>query len=393
MVKEKPSTLAPETRLVTAGHDYAEHGFVNPAVYHASTVRYRDVETLMSGAQPYKYGRRGTPTSRALDTAIADLEGGHDARLAPSGLSAITTALLGLVRAGDHILVTDAVYRPARAFCDTMLARLGVETTYYDPRIGAAELAGLIRPNTRLLYTESPGSQTMEVQDLPALADVAHRHGLSVLIDNTWATGRFFRAFEHGADVVVTAATKYIVGHSDAMLGAIVGTAEIWPQLEEAHLTLGECAGPDDAYLGLRGLRTLDVRLERHMRNALEIADWLKSRPEVEDVLHPALPGATGHNLWARDFTGASGLFSVVLKPAPREAVAAMLDGLSLFGMGFSWGGYESLVIPFNPSGYRTATTWTHKGPALRFHIGLEHTDDLKADLDEGFKRLAATAG
>jgi cysteine-S-conjugate beta-lyase len=299
----------------------------------------------------------------------------------------VTTALLAFLKSGDHLLMTDAVYAPARHFCDTLLKAYGIETTYYDPLIGSG-IADLIRPNTRVVYCESPGSQTMEVQDVPAIAAAAHERDCTVILDNTWSGGHYFKALAHGCDVAVHAATKYIVGHSDAMMGAIVCSERTWARLAEAHGTLGQHAGPDDVYLTLRGLRTIDVRLERHMRNALKLAAWLRGRPEVDTVLYPALPGAPGHETWRRDFSGASGLFSIVLKPSSQTAVAAMLDGLELFGMGYSWGGFESLVVPFKA--HRTAKTWTAAGPCIRFHIGLEDPDDLIADLEAGFARLAA---
>ncbi len=383
--KNLPSRLTPQTRLVTAGREFAEHGIVNPAVYRASTITFPDVATLNSRNQPYVYGRRGTPTSRAFETAVAQLEGGFDSAAAPSGLMAVTSALLAFLKSGDHLLMTDTAYHPTRHFCDTMLKGLGIETEYYDPLVGG-NIRTLMKPNTRVVYCESPGSQTMEVQNVPALADAAHKGGAICVLDNTWSGGHYFRAFEHGCDVSIQAATKYIVGHSDAMLGTVTCNKSVWGQFKEAYSTMGVFAGPDDMYLGLRGLRTLDVRLERHMRNAITIAEWFRSRVEVDTVLHPALTNAPGHEIWKRDFKGSSGLFSVVLKPASDKAVAALLDGLELFGMGFSWGGYESLVVPFVP--HRTATHWTAKGPCLRFHIGLEHTDDLISDLSAGFVRM-----
>jgi cystathionine beta-lyase len=284
-------------------------------------------------------------------------------------------------------LITDAVYGPVRRFCDTILPGLGIEVTYYEPRIGA-RMSELMRSNTKVVYAESPGSLTMEVQDIPAIAEAAHRRGALLMCDNTWSAGYFFKAFQHGCDISVQSATKYLGGHSDLMLGSVTCSDDTWPQFKEVFGTLGQFAGPDDMYLALRGLRTLDVRLERHMRNALIVADWLRSRSEVEEVFYPALPGSTGHDLWKRDFRGASGLFSAVLRTSSSAAAAAMLDGLELFGMGDSWGGYESLVVPFDPRPLRSATPWPYKGVALRFHIGLENTDDLKADLAEGFKRL-----
>ena len=391
MSKSKPdlSALKPETRLVAAGRQYSEHGFVNPAVYHASTVLFGTVEGLHDKHAQYRYGRRGTPTSLAVETAIAALEGGHATKVAPSGMAAIATALLAFLKSGDHLLMVDTVYAPARHLCDTVLKGLGIETTYYDPLI-AAGIAQLIRPNTRIVYCESPGSQTMEVQDVPAIAQAARKKNCLLFLDNTWSAGHYFSAFAHGCDVTIQAATKYLVGHSDAMMGSITCTGETWPQFKEAYETMGQFAGPDDMNLTLRGIRTLDVRLERHMKNAMHMAEWLRARPEVETVLYPALSNAPGHAMWRRDFTGASGLFSVILKPASEAAVIAMLEGLRLFGMGYSWGGYESLVVPFRP--HRTATRWADTGPCLRFHIGLENPADLTADLADGFARLRATA-
>jgi cysteine-S-conjugate beta-lyase len=382
-----PGKLRPDTRIITAGRQYAEHGIVNPAVYRASTITFPDVETLANRAQPYVYGRRGTPTSRAFETAIAELEGGHDTHACPSGLMAITAALLAFLKSGDHLLMLDTTYHPTRHLCDTLLKGLGIETTYYDPLI-AGNIRTLMKPNTRVVYCESPGSQTMEVQDVPAIAAAAHQAGAIVMLDNTWGGGHYFKAFAHGCDVSIQAATKYIVGHSDAMLGTVTCNKATWPQFDETYGTMGLFAGPDDMWLGLRGLRTLAIRLERHMASAINIAEWLRTRPEVETVLFPALSNAPGHELWKRDFSGASGLFSVVLKPVADKAMAAMLDGLSLFAMGYSWGGYESLVVPFTP--HRTASTWTAKGPCLRFHIGLEDVEDLKSDLIAGFDRRHA---
>ena len=378
------------TRLVHAGREPSRfHGFVNTPIYRGSTILFPSVAALEANDQAFTYGRLGTPTVRALEEAIAELEGGHATLLTPSGLSAVTTTLLAFLAAGDHFLVTDAVYRPTRRFCDGMLKRLGVTTTYYEPLIGAG-IENLIQKNTRVIFAESPGSQTFEVQDVPAIAKAAHKAGAAMVLDNTWATPLFFKPFAHGVDVSIQAATKYIGGHADVMLGAITANEANLPLIRRAHEDLGLCVGPEDVYLGLRGLRSLGVRLERHQRSGLELANWLKERPEVARVLHPALPGDPGHTIWARDFTGASGLFAIVLKPVPDKAVAAMLDGLTLFGMGYSWGGFESLILPFDPSEYRTATTWKAAGPALRIHAGLEDVEDLKADLEAGFKRLNA---
>jgi len=391
MSKSKPdlSALSPETRLVTAGRDYAEHGFVNPAVYHGSTVLFPTAHSLHDRSTEYVYGRRGTPTSRAVEEAVAMVEGGHNAKMAPSGLAAISTALLAFLKAGDHLLMVDTVYNPARQLCDGLLKGLGIETTYYDPLIGRG-IASLIRTNTKVVYTESPGSQTMEVQDLPAIAEAAHKAGALVMIDNTWGAGHYFKAFEHGADISIQAATKYLVGHSDAMMGTVTCNKATWEPFKEAYEQMGQFAGPDDMYLTLRGLHTLDVRLERHMKNAISVAEWLRGREEVETVLYPALSNAPGHELWKRDFKGASGLFSIVLKPCSETASEAFLDRLSLFGMGYSWGGFESLAVPFRP--HRTATSWTAEGPCIRFHVGLENPEDLKADLAEGFKALKSAS-
>jgi cysteine-S-conjugate beta-lyase len=380
------------TRLAHAGRAPARHhGFVNTPIYRGSTVLFPTVEALEANTQDFTYGRLGTPTVKALEEAIAELEGGHRTLLTPSGLSAIATSLLAFVSAGDEFLIADTVYRPTRRFCDNVLKRLGVTTIYYDPLIGEG-ISRLITKKARLVFAESPGSQTFEVQDIPAIAEAAHAAGAVMILDNTWATPIYFKPFAHGVDVSIQAATKYIVGHADAMLGAITATEQAFPAVAKTHEDLGLCPGPEDAYLGLRGLRSLGVRLARHQKSAFELARWLAARPEVSRVLHPGLPGDPGHDVWTRDFTGASGLFSVVLKPVSHEAVASMLDGLSLFGMGYSWGGFESLILPFDPRAYRTATTWEAEGPALRLHVGLEDLDDLKADLEAGFARLVARA-
>ena len=385
------SDLRAETRLVVGGRDpFAYHGFVNPPVYHASTVLYPSADDLVAHRARYQYGRRGTPTSEALEGAIQAIEGPGCAGVAllPSGLSAISTALLAVLRSGEHVLVTDSAYRPTRTFCDGVLTRLGIETTYYDPLVGAG-IAGLFRPNTRAVFLEAPGSQSFEMQDVPAIAAAAHERGLTVLMDNTWATPLYFQAFAKDVDLSIQAGTKYIGGHSDVMLGTISANASLWQRLKETVTTMGLCVGPDDMYLALRGLRTLGVRIERHQQSALTVARWLRDRPEVRRVLHPALEDDPGHAIWRRDFTGSSGLFSIVLQPAGDRAVGAFLDALDLFGMGLSWGGYESLVILFDCSGYRTATRWAPGGPTLRFHIGLEDPNDLITDLDRGFAAMA----
>ncbi|WP_334147772.1 cystathionine beta-lyase [Hyphomicrobium sp.] len=389
--KGAAETRHPETAILHDGRDPArQHGFVNPPAYRGSTVLFPTLDALEAyDEQPFRYGRHGTPTTAALEDAIAKLEGGARTLLTASGYQAVTTAILAFVKAGDHVLMVDSVYQPTRKFCDTILARLGVTTTYYDPLVGAG-IADLIRDETRVVFLESPGSLTFEMQDVGAIAKAARARDAAVLMDNTWATGLYFRPIEHGVDVSINACTKYIVGHADAMLGAISANARTARLVEEARATLGACPGSEETYLGLRGLRTLAVRLERHQRSGLEVARWLAARPEVERVLHPALPGDPGHALWKAQYGGASGLFSIILKPTPRKALAAMLDGLTLFGMGYSWGGFESLIVPFNPTRYRTATEWTAEGPALRLHIGLDDVRDLTADLAAGFERLNA---
>jgi cystathionine beta-lyase len=386
------SRLKAETTLVTAGRDTkAQKGFVNPPVVHGSTVLYPTAEDLHAHRGEFQYGRRGTPTTKALQEALMALEGPQCAGvgIAPSGLAAITTTLLAVLKAGDHLLVCDNAYRPTRNFCNGLLARYGVETTYFDSQIGTG-VGELFRPNTRAVLVEAPGSQSFEVPDIPAIASAAHARGALVIDDNTWATPLYHRSLEQGVDISVQAATKYIGGHSDIMFGTISANAKAWPQIAEAIYLLGVCAGPDDVFLALRGLRTLAVRLAQHHRSGLEMAQWLAARPEVVRVLHPALESDPGHAIWKRDFSGASGLFSIVLKPKPQAAVDALLDTLKLFGMGYSWGGFESLAIPFDCAPYRTATNWAPGGPALRLHIGLENVDDLKADLERGFAAFNA---
>ncbi|MCA6101640.1 cystathionine beta-lyase [Bradyrhizobium australafricanum] len=380
------------TRLVTAGRDTkAQKGFVNPPVFHGSTVLYPTAEDLHAHRAEFTYGRHGSPTTRALQDVLMALEGPQCAGvgLAPSGLAAISTTLLAVLKTGDHLLVCDNAYRPTRNFCDNMLKRYGIETSYFDPLIGAG-IETLFKPNTRAVLIEAPGSQTFEMPDVRAISAVAHACGALMIDDNTWATPLYHRSLEQGVDISMQAGTKYIGGHSDIMFGTIAANAKAWPLIQEAIRLLGVCAGPDDVYLALRGVRTLSVRLAQHHRSGLEIARWLGARPEVDRVLHPALDTDPGHAIWKRDFTGASGLFSIVLKPVPQTAVDAMLNALTLFGMGFSWGGFESLAIPFDCSDYRTATKWSPGGPTLRLHIGLENLDDLKADLDRGFAALKA---
>ncbi|MDE0059950.1 MAG: cystathionine beta-lyase [Defluviicoccus sp.] len=384
-----------DTIITTAGRDpEANFGIVNPPVYHASTITHATVAAMREARERrfepriYTYGRHGTPTHSALEEAVAAVEGGERAVCLGSGLAAINAAILAFVETGDRILMADNVYSPARRFCDSFLGRFGVETTYFDPAIGAA-IAELIDERTRIVYVESPGSLTFEMTDIPAVAAPAHEAGAVVIMDNTWAAGVLFKPFEHGVDVSVQAATKYIVGHSDVMMGTVTTSEALWPKVRQSAADLGANCGPDDVYLALRGLRTLGVRLRQHHQNGLVLARWLQDRPEVDRVLHPALPDDPGHALWKRDFTGACGLFGVVLKPAPEAAVAAMLDGMELFSMGASWGGFESLILPTNPAAIRTATRWD-AGPTIRIHAGLEDTGDLIGDLDRGLARLNA---
>ncbi|MEL7542221.1 MAG: cystathionine beta-lyase [Pseudomonadota bacterium] len=384
---------ATATQLAHVGRTSAKHdGFVNTPVYRGSTVLHPDVATLKSGAMPTTYGRRGSPLVRGLEEQIALLEGGASTVMVPSGLSAVTSTLIALVHSGDHILMVDSVYKPTRMFCETVLRRLGVETEYYDPLIGEG-IADLLRENTRLVYTESPGSQTFEVQDLPAIAAAAHARNALVVLDNTWASPLYFKSFTHGADVSIQAATKYIVGHSDAMLGSVTMTDALVGTLDRDLDLLGNCAGTEEIYLGQRGMRTIAVRLRQHWESGLTVARWLQQHPLVERVLHPALESHPQHALWSRDFEGASGLFSFLLPAASDAALAAMLDTMELFGMGYSWGGFESLAVPFDPRSYRTATTWPHAGHAIRLHIGLEDPGDLISDLEAGLARFDAARG
>ncbi len=395
---DRPRNYRRDTLLAHLGrHPEAQHGAVNPPVYHASTILSANMTEWEARRDPatrfdvVRYGLYGTPTTFALEEALAGIEGGYRAMLMASGLAAITAPLQACLKCGDHLLMVDSAYGPARSFCEKVLTRCGVATTYYDPLIGDG-IARLMRPNTRVVYVESPGSLTFEVQDVPAIAEAAHQAGATVLMDNTWASPLLFPSFAHGVDVSIHAATKYIVGHSDVMLGAVITNEEMYLPVRTMAAELGHCAAPDDAYFALRGMRTLSVRLERHQHNALTVARWLQARPEVSRVLYPALPEDPGHALWKRDFTGASGLFGVVLKPAPKEAVYAMIDALDLFGIGSSWGGFESLILPTAPARSRTATRWQAEGPTLRLHIGLEDPQDLIADLERGFHQLRAVA-
>ena len=382
------------TRIIHAGRDRKWAGYsVNVPVVRASTVVFENMAEMKHavrhrGEQVPYYGRRGTQTHFAFSDAVCELEGGAGCALYPSGAAAISGALLAFLKAGDHLLMVDAAYEPTRALCDKVLKPLGIETTYYDPLIGAG-IAALIRPNTRVIYLESPCSLTMEVQDVPAICAVAKAHNILTILDNTWASPILCQPFELGVDISIQAATKYICGHSDVMLGTASANARHWPQLREHSYLLGYCALADDVYLAARGLRTLGVRLAQHQRNTLQVIEWLAQRPEIETILHPALPQHPGHDLFVRDFSGSNGLFSFVLKQGDLAAVTAFVEGMQHFKMGFSWGGYESLVLAnLDVQALRTATSWPYKGPLIRLHIGLEDPSDLIADLAAAFDRL-----
>jgi cystathionine beta-lyase len=386
-----------KTKVVSAGrHPERFAGMVNTPVFRGSTIlsasladwEAKKKRRAADEAGVSTYGRFGTPTHHALEEAIAELEGGYRAMVYPSGLAAGAAAVTALLSAGDHILVTDSAYSPTRTYITRVLGRYGVEVTPYDPCIGAG-IEALIRPNTKVVYVESPGSETFEIQDIPAIAAVAHKHGAHVVMDNTWGTPLFFKPFEHGVDVSIQAATKYIVGHSDAMLGTVTCTKEVWPKIKQTTYDMGQTAGPDDVYLALRGLRTLSVRLAQHWKSGIQVAEWLSKQPQIEAVMHPALPSHPGHELWKRDFTGACGLFAMVLKPCSPAALEAFIDNLQLFGLGVSWGGFESLVIPFTP-GDRTTNRWQYAGQGVRLHVGLEDPEDLIKDLQRGLDAIAA---
>lgn len=387
-----------QTKFVTAGRDKKwTNGVVNPPVQRASTVVFDTVaekhHAMVNRAnKTLFYGRRGTHTHFAFQDAMVEIEGGAGCALFPCGTAAISNAILSFVETGDHILMVDTCYEPTRDFCDTIMKKMGVSTTYFDPMIGE-EIESLIQPNTKVLFLESPGSITMEVQDVPTLAEIAHKHDIIVMLDNTWSAGVHFSPFEHGVDISIQAATKYIVGHSDVMLGTAVANEKHWDQLREQSYLMGQCVSPDDAYLGLRGIRTLDVRLKQHAQNSLKVAEWLANRPEVDHVRHPALDTCPGHEFFARDFTGGNGLFSFVLKTSYPRATTALLDGMKHFSMGYSWGGFESLILANEPKSFnslRTVANPNFTGTLIRVHIGLEDVDDLLADLEAGFQRYNA---
>jgi cystathionine beta-lyase len=376
------------TLLAHSGYNPRDyHGFVNPPVVHGSTVLFPDAKTMKERKQRYTYGTRGTPTSDALAAAVNELEGSAGTIIVPSGLAAITVPLLGFLSSGDHALFVDTIYFPTRRFADTMLRRLGVEVEYYKPEIGA-DIQDLLRPNTKLIFTESPGSNTFEMQDIPAITAIAREAGIVTMLDNTWATPVYFKPLDHGVDISIHAATKYPGGHSDVLLGTVSANDACWEKLWDAYLTLGTCAGPDDVYQVLRGLRTMGVRLERHQATAFEVARWLEGQPGVAQVLHPGLESHPGHAIWKRDFSGASGLFSIVLKGGEKQA-HAFLDALEIFGLGASWGGYECLAAQVSLAD-RTVTARDYGGEIIRLQIGLEDTADIIADLAQALEAAAS---
>ena len=385
------------TRLSHAGRAGTNiRGFVNPAVHRGSTMLYPSMAERMKGGaerleQKPHYGTGGNPTHWALENVIAEIEGGTRCQVVSTGLAAVTVPLLAYVKSGDHVLMPDSVYGPARSFCDSFLSKMGVATTYYDPCIDAAGIEALFRAETTVLYLESPGSHSFEMQDVPALAAVGRRRGATVMLDNTWGI-HHFQPFRHGVHVSIQALTKYVVGHSDVLLGSVtVATEADWERVRGTSLVLGQYASPDDCWLALRGVRTMGVRMEHQMRSAIAVAEWLRGRPEIREVLYPALPGARGHEIWKRDFTGACSLFGIVFRPdISREQVFAMAEALQLFGKGASWGGYESLALPSTGFLARTATSGDFGGQMMRLHVGLEDVEDLKSDLAQGLAVMNA---
>jgi cystathionine beta-lyase len=379
----------PATKVARLGRESHLTGpFVNPPVVHASTVLFQTTDDMIEGRQRYLYGRRGTPTSEALESAINELDGAAGTVICPSGLSAAATALQSCLRNGDNILVTDSVYEPVRRLLERTLEPFGITTTFYDPLIGAG-VAALFQPNTKAIYTEAPGSLTFEMQDIPAIVEAAKKQNLIVLTDNTWATSLGFRPLAIGVDITIVAATKHIGGHSDLMLGLVSANQRTWPALKRTHGDLGLFAGPDDISNALRGLRTMPLRLERSTASGLSVARWLERRSEVARVLFPALESDPGHALWKRDMNGGCGLFGVVFKGWTEERAKRFIDSLALFGIGASWGGFESLAILARPARARTATAWEPEGPLVRIYIGLEDPDDLIADLESAFLKSA----
>ena len=389
-MKQSNKPVSIGTSLTQIGRDpKSQYGFVNAPVYRGSTVIFDTVEDLQNGRARYHYGTEGTPTISHLENAWSEISGAAGTVLSPSGLGAVSLALMATLKSGDHLLMTDSVYRPTREFCRDFLERFGVEITYYDPMIGAG-ISELIKENTSTIFLEAPGSQSFEVQDVPAITEIAKARGIKTIIDNTWATPLFFKAHEHGCDLSVEAGTKYLGGHSDLLMGLVSANEETWPALRQVYDNLGMLPGAEDCFLALRGLRTLHIRLKEVQSRAIELANWLQAQPEVIKILHPAFPECPGHEFWKRDFTGSTGLFSIVLDPKYNSTgLAHMLDNMRIFGMGYSWGGFESLVIPFDCSTYRTVTDWNPGGLTIRLQVGLEDLEDIKQDLRDGLDRLA----
>ena len=389
-MKHSDTPVSIDTALTQIGRDpKSQYGFVNAPIYRGSTVIFDTVEDLQNNRARYHYGTEGTPTISHLENAWSEISGAAGTVLSPSGLGAVALALMATLKSGDHLLMTDSVYKPTREFCRDFLLRFGVEVTYYDPMIGA-DIQTLIKENTSTIFLEAPGSQSFEVQDVPAITRVAKERGIKTIIDNTWATPLFFKAHAHGCDLSVEAGTKYLGGHSDLLMGLVSANSETWPALRKVYDNLGMLPGAEDCFLALRGLRSLHIRLKEAQSRALELAHWLQAQPEVIKILHPAFPECPGHENWKRDFTGSTGLFSVVLDPKYTSVgVANMLDNMRIFGMGYSWGGFESLVIPFDCSNYRSVTDWNPGGLTIRLQVGLEDMEDLKQDLRDGLDRLA----
>ena len=388
--RDKPMKI--KTSLSHLGRQpFEHHGFVNTPVTRGSTVLFKNLADLDNGSQKFLYGRTGNPSTKTVEEIVTKLENANGTVLAPCGLSAITTALLSCLKAGDEVLLSDSVYGPTRKLCDEVLSKFNINTKYFDPRIGA-NIKDIISKNTRAIFLESPGSLTFEIQDLPLIAKVAKKHNITILIDNSWATPLFYRPLDLGADIVIHAGTKMFVGHSDVMSGTISANEGTFEAVKKTHYLMGVCASADDAFLVARGLRTLSIRMREHEKNALKLAKWLEKQPLVTKVLHPALPSHPDYKIFKRDFSGSGSVFSIILKEAPRKALAAMVDGFELFGMGYSWGGFESLVLPADPTKIRTATKWEEKGNLLRIHVGLEDVKDLKSDMKAGLKRYAKLA-